>query len=209
MTTNKDEIEPGSEYYEYKYGEDVGFIYTDFTYPGELVANAGDNICTILDKIKNLLGNYEYFYDTDGNFHFQEIKNYLNTSKAKIDIEDMNNNNYLIDAHKGKTVYEFDNSVLISSYQNTPQFNMIKNDFVVWGIRENAEGIKVPIRYHLAIDNKPQTGAIHKGFFYTDPDDNLTKVKTPIEYQNLDNIKKTPGVVGVFYLAKDTNKIYK
>ena len=34
----------------------------------------------LLDNIKNKLGNYEYYYDIDGNFIFQEIKNYLNTS---------------------------------------------------------------------------------------------------------------------------------
>ena len=37
-------------------------------------------LCTILDKIKNLLGNFEYYYDLDGNFIFQEVKNYLNNT---------------------------------------------------------------------------------------------------------------------------------
>ena len=65
---------------EFSYGQDIGYILTDFVYPGELVGNAGDTVVTILDQIKNTLGNYEYFYDIDGNFRFQEIKNYLNTS---------------------------------------------------------------------------------------------------------------------------------
>jgi hypothetical protein len=43
----------------------------------------------------------------------------------------MNKNDYLIDASKGKTVYEFNNSNLITSFSNSPQFNKIKNDFVV------------------------------------------------------------------------------
>jgi hypothetical protein len=30
----------------------------DFVYPEELVGNAGETVVTILDKIKNLLGNY-------------------------------------------------------------------------------------------------------------------------------------------------------
>jgi len=30
-------------------GYDVGYIYTDFTYPGELIADAGDSVCDILD----------------------------------------------------------------------------------------------------------------------------------------------------------------
>jgi len=47
-----------------------------------LVGNAGDTVTTILDQIRDTLGNYEYFYDINGNFRFQEIKNYLNTSKS-------------------------------------------------------------------------------------------------------------------------------
>ena len=48
----------------------MGYIYTNFVYPGELIGNAGSTITEILDKIKNTLGNYEYFYDIEGNFHF-------------------------------------------------------------------------------------------------------------------------------------------
>ena len=43
----------------YTYGQDVGFTLTDFTYPGDLIGNAGDTVVTILDQIKNTLGNYE------------------------------------------------------------------------------------------------------------------------------------------------------
>ena len=38
---------------------------------------------------------------------------------------------------------------------------MIKNDFVVWGERESASGEKLPIRFHLAIDEKPLTGNLY------------------------------------------------
>nr|DAE09686.1 MAG TPA: Neugrin [Myoviridae sp. ctjhW4] len=34
--------------------------------------SAGDTVTSALDKIKQVLGNYEYFYDLDGNFIFQE-----------------------------------------------------------------------------------------------------------------------------------------
>jgi len=61
------------------YGEDVGYKLTDFTYPEELILNPGETVVTLLDKIVALLGNYEYFYDVDGHFIFQEIKNYVNT----------------------------------------------------------------------------------------------------------------------------------
>ena len=195
-------------YQMFEYGEDIGYMFTDFTCPSELIGNAGDNVCVILDKIKNMLGNYEYFYDTEGNFHWQEIKNYLNTTKATLDLETMNKNDYLIDASKGKTVYEFNNSNLVTSFSNSPQFNKIKNDFVVWGIRKNANGNDVPIRYHLAIDTKPAIGNIYDVFFYEDPDDGLTKAKMPILYSSYAEIIKTDGAAGVYYKDTSTGIIY-
>lgn len=224
MTTNYDEAK---DYYHetYSLGEDVGFIYTDFVYMEDLIANAGDNICTILDKIKNYLGNFEYFYDVDGNFIFREIRNYINTSQAKyilngannpeidlnpdaMTITSTNNNNYIMYANKSKTVYDFTNSNIVVSYSNTPQYNMIKNDFIVWGIRTTPTGTTKPIRYHLAFDKKPKPGNTYPCFFYIDPEDNLMKAKKPIEYKTYTDIVKSPGAYGVFYMAKDTGKIY-
>jgi len=49
-------------------------------YAGDLIAKSGETITSVLDKIKNMLGNFEYFYDIDGKFIFQEQKNYLYTS---------------------------------------------------------------------------------------------------------------------------------
>lgn len=213
MSTNYADAE-GEEYELYEYGEDVGFIYTDFIYPDELITNPGDNVCTVLDKIKNTLGNYEYFYDTDGNFHFQEIKNYLNTTQAKTEIDKLTKDDYIADYSKGKAVYNFDDSVLITAFNNTPQWSMIKNDYVVWGIRKNANGNDVPIRYHLAIDSKPKVGNTYKVFFYTDPDDNLVKAKVPIVFTSSAKLFKTKGAAGNFYIIENPSdpnngKIYK
>lgn len=207
MTTNKSTAEQYA-YTEYNWGEDVGYIFTDFTYPGDLIANPGDTICTILDKIKSTLGNYEYFYDVDGNFHFQEIKNYLNTTQATTDLNNMHNEQYLVDISKGQNVYNFKDSKLFTSYSNSPNYSNIKNDYVVWGIRQNTEGIRVPIRYHLAIDSKPQTGNIYNVFFYNDPDDGLTKAKVPIEFVDKSHFP-TKGTEGCFYMDKTSNIIYK
>ena len=207
MTTNKSTAEQYA-YTEYNWGEDVGYIFTDFTYPGDLIANPGDTICTILDKIKSTLGNYEYFYDVDGNFHFQEIKNYLNITQATTDLNNMHNEQYLVDISKGQNVYNFKDSKLFTSYSNSPNYSNIKNDYVVWGIRQNTEGIKVPIRYHLAIDSKPQTGNIYNVFFYDDPDDGLIKAKVPIEFVDKSHFP-TKGTEGCFYMDKTSNIIYK
>lgn len=194
-------------YKQFNYGEDIGFIYTSFTFPKELIGNAGDSVVTILDQIKNVLGNFEYFYDIDGNFHFQEIKNYLNTSKAKIEIDKITSEDYFIDNSNGKSVYSFSDGTLVSSYSNAPQFQMIKNDYIVWGLRTTVEGNTVPIRYHLAIDNKPEIGNTYKCFFYEDPDDGLIKAKTPINFQSKSHFPEQ-GAEGVFYTDLETNLIY-
>lgn len=141
-------------------GDYIGYTYTDFVYPSKdwFSGNAGESVVTLLDKIKTALGNFEYFYDIDGNFIWQEIKDYKQTSKATIDTYNINNEDYLIDISNGNARYSFEDSFLFSSYQNTPQYNKIKNDFIIWGIRTEGEGnskVQYPIRYHLAIDKKP------------------------------------------------------
>ena len=139
------------------YGDDVGYIYVPFTYPDELIGQAGENVCTILDKIKNTLGNYEYFFDIWGNFVFQEKKNYLNIRQTTfqltngLDIQD-----YLITNKEGINVYKFSNSKLVVSISNTPKYENIKNDFIVWGKKKGINEIELPVRYHLTIDKKPQ-----------------------------------------------------
>lgn len=208
LTTNSSAAAQDHIYKVFEYGADVGYVYTDFTYPGELIANAGDNVCTVLDKIKSLLGNYEYFYDADGNFIFQEIKNYLNTTQATV-ISNQISQGYNIDISSGKSVYTFEDGNIATSYSNNPQFNMVKNDFIVWGVRKNANGNDVPVRFHLAIDEKPKTGNIYECFLYEDPEDKLTKAKVPIIYNDKASMTANDGVAGLFYMTKNDNKIYK
>lgn len=204
----------------YNYGDSIGFTYADFIYPGELSSAAGDSICTILDKIRDTLGNYEYFYDLNGNFVFREKKNFLNTTQAKTELNNMQDQNYALNMSKGKTIYDFSDGTIISSYSSSPQYGMIKNDFIVWGQKETATGQKVPIRYHLAIDDKPkvvdkEVQCIH----YIDSLDKTDKYVIPIiipEGQKL----KIPGLSGVlyrhekdpndvFYIYDEENKIYR
>ena len=206
-TTNAAETE-GKAYKMYEHGSDVGYIYTDFYYPSDLIGNEGSTVCDILDQIKNTLGNYEYFYDVDGNFVFQEIKNYLNTSQAKVELDKMEQSDYLIDMSKGKSIYTFEDGSLIQSYTNSPQFNMIKNDFVVWGIRKTDSGSTFPIRYHLAIDEKPEIGNTYSVFFYEDENDKLTKAKCPMKFPTQRDFPAV-GQQEVFYMANDTGTIYE
>lgn len=191
----------------FNYGQDVGYIYTDFVYPNELISNAGDTVVTILDQIRDTLGNYQYFYDINGNFIFRQIKNYLNRSYATVLIDEINMQDYLVDYTKGKSVYEFNDSNLIISYSNSLQYQQIKNDFVIWGKKKTIEGREVPIRYHLAIDKKPKIGNTYDVFFFTDPDDGITKAKKPLKFSSRSAFPEK-GQIGSYYLAKDTGIIY-
>jgi hypothetical protein len=187
-------------------GDDVGYVYTDFYFPGELIGDAGATVCTILDQIKNTLGNFEYFYDLDGNFIFREIKNYINTTKATVDLENLHQNDYIVNKRNGRAAYVFDNSEIITSYSNNPQYAQIKNDFIVWGLRESVEGKKLPIRYHLAIDTKPQPGNTYS-CYYVEGSDKIVKAKLPIEYNSSKQFPKV-GETERIYKDNSTNKVY-
>lgn len=161
-TTDSSAIE-SSDYPEawrvFNYNEDMGYVFTDFVYPGELISSLNDSVCNILDKIKNTLGNYEYFFDLEGNFVFQEIKNYLNTSYEATQKLDENgflltSDNYYVDFNnQSDSVFSFEEgNPFIISYSNSPSFNNIKNDFHIWG--KNQDGFA--IHYHLVIKEKPK-----------------------------------------------------
>lgn len=141
---------------EYTKGSNIGYTAEPFVYPGTLKCNAGETVSSVLDKIRNTLGNFEWFYDVFGRFHFQKIKNYLNESITK-DILELQDQDYLSFMSPVKSVYTFDesNSHLITSISNNPQYPNIKNDFVVWGVKKTATGADKPIRYHLAFQDKP------------------------------------------------------
>jgi hypothetical protein len=133
------------EYLTFEYGQDVGYMNEPFVYPGKLDCNAGEKVANILDKIKNTLGNHEWFYDVWGRFHFQEKKNYLNSSPVN-DILNLTNVDYLMSINPSLSAYTIDNLDMVTSISSSPQFLNIKNDFVVWGTRASATGIKKPIR---------------------------------------------------------------
>lgn len=60
-----------------------------------------------------------------------------------------------IDLSSGRSVYTFEGTKLISSFNNAPSYSNIKNDFMVWGVKKSMDGTETPIRYHLAIDDRP------------------------------------------------------
>ena len=195
------------------YDYDAGYSYVDFVYPGELTANAGDSVCTVLDKIKETLGNYEYYYDVFGNFIFQEIKNYVNVSEWRTAFNNLKEHPYQsvylpysYNTRLSTSVYDFNDSKFIISYSNSPQFNMIKNDFVVWGNKKDMSGVDYPCRYHLAIDKRPKLSEPMINSlpicFDTNVSDGIRRCFTIDKiYVDLDLLKQEhpTGIVGKYY----------
>lgn len=150
-----------SHTYPFYNGDDAGYEMTDFTYPGELVLKAGDTVVTLLDKIVKLLGNYEYFYDVEGRFIFQEIKNYVNKQSPLDELEDYDSTlpglaagAYVRVYDNKRSVYQISDLKAAAAITHTPKYDNIKNDFYVWGKRKT-DKTETDIRYHLSIDAKP------------------------------------------------------
>lgn len=140
----------------YTYGQDVGYKYTDFTYPGELILNAGDTVVTLLNKIIDVLGNYEFFYTIDGKFVFQQIKNYLNIQSPLENLLELTRDDYVKNYNNAKYLYSLTDLDTTTQITMNPKYDNIKNDFYVWGKRKTVTDTEVDIRYHLAIDTKPR-----------------------------------------------------
>ena len=140
----------------YEKGDDIGYIMDDFVVMDELTGAPGESVTSILDKIKNILGNYEYFYDIFGTFHFREIKNYYVTTQARTLLDEMSENDYLVEVNNSRSIYTFDDEKLLTSINVNPQYENIKNDYIIEGQTSIVDSdITIPIRYHLAIDAKP------------------------------------------------------
>lgn len=137
------------------FGDTAGYATTDLTYPGDLILNAGDSLTKLLDLIKNMLGEFEYFYDLDGKFVFQRKKTYLSNTYSPL-VANEGENVYIENlVYTTQYSYIFNNSELITNFNNNPVLNNVKNDYTVWGTRLSAAGQEIPIHMRFAIDKKP------------------------------------------------------
>ena len=150
-----------------EYGQSVGYRPTELTYAGDLISNIGESITSILDKIKKMLGEYEYFYDVEGHFIFQRKKTYIQSTWNNI--VKVGDDQYVENAaHSSAVFYRFEGNNLLTSFSNTPNLANLKNDYSVWGERTGISGIKIPVHYRYAIDTKPTTyTSIVDGTVYT------------------------------------------
>ena len=137
------------------YGEAVGYRTCPLVYAGDLIAKAGDTVTSVLDKIVKMLGEFEYFYDTDGRFIFRRKRSFINTVWTPQVKTQEGDSYYLPYYYATPYVYTFKDNKLITNISNQPKLDSIKNDYTVWGERTGTTGGKIPIHSRYAIDKKP------------------------------------------------------
>lgn len=134
-----------------EYGDTAGYRKTELTYAGDLIANIGESITSVLDKIKNMLTEFEYFYNLEGQFIFQKKQSFTSsmwgTSTEQNILSQYN-------SLSSSTAYTFTNHNSIISFNNNPNLLNMRNDYIIWGERTSTSGAKIPIHYRYAIDNK-------------------------------------------------------
>ena len=157
-----------------EYGSSVGYKITELTYSGDLIAQVGSPVTTaVLDKIVSMLGDFEYFYDLQGRFIFQRKKTYINTSWNNIRSDSENKQVYVESAaYTSEVTYSFENSSLITSFQNSPDFDNLRNDYSIWGTKTTVSGNETPIHLRYALDKKPIRYINYEGDIYSTNEDN-------------------------------------
>ena len=139
----------------FEYGNTVGYRTTPLIYPDDLIIGAGGTLTSMLDKlIKNMLSDFEYFYDTDGRFIFQKKPTYISTSwnSIKNTEDDVYAENMALSS---SYVFNFEDGSLVINANNNPNLGNVKNDYSIWGKRKGVSGVELPIHLRYAIDHKP------------------------------------------------------
>ena len=150
-----------------EYGQTAGYRMTDLTFAGDLICNIGESIVSVLDKIKNMLTEFEYFYDLDGQFIFQRKKSFINTLYTPIQTGESEysyngetlyySEQYVQSLAESSAVsYTFNEGELITAFNNNPNILNMRNDYSVWGSRKTTSGAEIPIHLRYAIDKKPK-----------------------------------------------------
>ena len=136
-------------------GQTCGYRMTDITYAGDLIANIGETVVSVLDKICKMLGDFEYYYDTDGKFIFKRKNQYIYKSFNHHTTTESSQSYIENSAYISPTVWDFTGSTLITSFNNTPNLSELKNDYSLWGTRKSLTGNDLPVHLRYAIDKKP------------------------------------------------------
>ena len=186
-------------------GQTAGYDVTELTYPrnGEesgLITSVGDSVTSVLDKIVDFLGNYEYFFNTDGQFIFQKKDKWIDTNWNSNDFSTSGmGNDYNLTSYLN-TTWMFEGSNLITSFDNSPNIGNIKNDFTIWGEREKGE-TTIPLHMRYAVDKKP---VFYKSVSYTSEELQAFKELYP-DLINMDTNQDWPSYI---YYTEDCPEEY-
>lgn len=173
-----------------KYGETAGYFPTRLVYAGDLIENAGSTITSMLDKITNMLGAYEYFYNVEGQFVFQKKKNYVQEIFSPA-----NGELYMPSAMTSQYSYQFKDKNLMTGLSYSPVIDKVKNDFAVWGTTKGASGAELPIHARCAIDRKPTQ--------YTSLDDKQTTYIAAEYYKDIGPVIYCDWRELIYQMARD------
>ena len=139
-----------------EYGQTAGYRITDLIYPGDLIANIGETITSVLDKIRNMLVEFEYFYNIQGQFVFQKKQSFVTTPWQPVGRDEYGNTAVIQSLMTNSpTVYTFSGGELITAFNNNPNLLNMRNDYSIWGERTSTSGAAIPIHMRYAIDKRP------------------------------------------------------
>lgn len=240
-----------------EYGDTIGYRLTDLIYAGDLIANCGESVTSVLDKLVQMLGNYEYFYDVDGMFHFRRKALYFEASwnnidktrynidyypvpvgsewsedsgviyaykegntfvdyyyydeeswRRRVDAGEMyyyNDPGVLVENSAGTAAWEynFEDDVLISSFNNNPNLLNLRNDYSIWGERTGVSGATIPVHLRYAIDYKPKYYQTFDGDIYVTEEGKEERLKDFDDYIKLLKYRESqqtqePEIDGIF-----------
>ena len=137
-------------------GDTIGYRSTDLVYAGDLIASVGESVVSVLDKIKNMLGDYEYFYNLEGQFVFQRKRISLQHPWNQLSSRNEDEQEQYVDLYADEYDYEFNEGLGITTFGNTPNISNVKNDFVVWGTKKGTNNNQTPVHCRYAIQVKPK-----------------------------------------------------
>ena len=177
-----------------EYGESAGYYPIPLVYNSDLILNAGEAVTNMLDKIKAMLGNFEYFYDLDGRFVFQKENTYTQELFSPISGD-------IVSPIMEEAIYsyKFEDNSMITNLSRSPNISSLKNDYTVFGKRADSE---VPIHGRCAIAKKPETYVGYSGekYFVKNTKENF------IFDQKLSDFKKVSGEGKISY-SSSSNKL--
>lgn len=150
----------------FDYGSTPGYRLTDLVYndPKNLISKAGDTVVSLLDKLKKMLVDYEYFYNLEGKFVFQKQQKYNTFNWQNSEMDEV----LYADAtlNMEKPVFSFLDDKQVISFKNTPKLQDLKNDFSIWGTKRSPSGAENPIHARYAVDEKPKFYQSYDGTIY-------------------------------------------